>query len=62
MTKEYLSQRGIEYTDYDVTADKEKAKEAMHISGESGVPVIVIDGKVVYGFDRKKLDKLLSPA
>ena len=29
-------------------------------SGQMGVPVILVDGKVVVGFDKSQLDKLLE--
>ena len=48
------------YTDYNVAADKEKAKEMIQKSGQMGVPVIVIDDQVVVGFDQARLDTLLA--
>ena len=58
--KEYLSRKGISYTDIDVAQDKEKAKEMIQKSGQMGVPVITIDNEVVVGFNQVLLDKLLS--
>jgi len=58
--KEYLSQKGIKYTEYDVGSDREKAMEMIRKSHQMGVPVIVVDDEVVIGFDRAKLDKLLT--
>ena len=34
----------------------------VRLSGQRGVPVIVIDGQVVVGFDRPRLEKLLAAA
>ena len=59
-TKEYLSQKGISFTEYDVAADKDKAKEMIEKSKQMGVPVTIIDDQVVIGFDQSQLDKLLS--
>lgn len=59
-TKEFLSQQGVPYTEYDVTADRAKAKEMIISSGQKTVPVIVIDGEVVVGFDRARLEELLA--
>jgi glutaredoxin-like YruB-family protein len=59
-TKAYLSQKGIAYTDLNVAADKDLAKEMIQKSGQMNVPVLVIDGEIVVGFDQNKLDKLLS--
>ena len=58
--KNYFSQKGIPYTDINVAADREKTKEMIQKSGQMGVPVIVIDGEVVVGFNQIQLDKLLS--
>lgn len=59
MAKEFLLQRGVEFIDRDITQDE----EALADLGELGLmttPVIVIDGEVVIGFDRKKLVRLLA--
>ncbi len=58
--KEYLSQKGISYTEHNVATDRDKAKEMIQKSGQMGVPVITIDGEVVVGFNQSLLDRLLS--
>jgi glutaredoxin 3 len=58
--KDYLTQKGIPYTEYDVAADREKAKEMIQKSKQMGVPVIIVDGEIVVGFNQVKLDSLLS--
>lgn len=58
--KEYLSRKGIPYTDIDVAQDKEKAKEMTQKSGQMSVPVIIIDDEIVVGFNQVLLDKLLA--
>lgn len=58
--KEYFSRKGISYTDIDVAQDREKAKEMTEKSGQMSVPVIIIDGEIVVGFDQSRLDKLLA--
>ncbi len=45
-----------------MAADHTAAGEMVRISGQRGVPVIVIDGQVVVGFDRSRLEQLLAPA
>lgn len=59
-TKDYLSQKGISFTDYNVAVDREKAKEMIQKSKQMGVPVIIIDDEVVVGFNQSRLDSLLS--
>jgi len=43
-----------------VAQDRDKAKEMIQKSGQMGVPVIIIDGEVVVGFNQSRLDSLLS--
>ena len=58
--KDYLSRKGIPYTDINVAQDRDKAKEMIQKSGQMGVPVITIDGEVAVGFNQTLLDSLLS--
>jgi len=58
--KEYLSKKGIPYTEYDVAVDRAKAQEMVQKSKQMGVPVIIIDDKdIVIGFNQSQLDKIL---
>lgn len=57
--KDYLSEKGIEYTEKNVQTDKEARKELMAM-GHMGVPVLVINGEEVVGFDKEKIDALLA--
>ena len=59
--KEFLSQNKVEFTDYNVAVDREKAMEMVEKTQQMGVPVIVIDDKdIVIGFDQNKLSELLE--
>jgi glutaredoxin 3 len=58
--KQYLSQRGVSHREVDVAADHQAASEMVRLSGQRGVPVVVIDGQVVVGFNRPRIDELLS--
>ena len=58
--KDYLSRKGIPYTDINVAVDKDAAKEMIQKSGQMGVPVITIDNEIIVGFNQALLDKLLS--
>jgi glutaredoxin 3 len=58
--KQYLSQQGIAYREVNVAADPQAAAEMVRLSGQRGVPVIVIDSQVVVGFNRPRIDQLLS--
>lgn len=58
--KDYLSQKRIPYTDYNVATDKDKTREMIQKSGQMGVPVIAVDDEIIIGFNQAKLDELLS--
>lgn len=60
MLKNYLRSKGIKFVDYDVSRDERKAMEMVRISGQMGVPVVVINGKVVVGFNKPLIDRLLN--
>ena len=55
MTKEFLTEHNIPFIDYNVLEDLEKRKEMIAKSGQMGVPVIVIDEKVMVGYDHDEL-------
>lgn len=58
--KEYLKEKKLEYTDFNVADDQNKAKEMVAKSGQMGVPVIEIDGEIVIGFDEQRLAELIK--
>lgn len=61
MAKEFLSQKGVPYTEKDVSRDPRAASELQQL-GQRGVPVIMVDGHMVVGFDRPQLEHLLAQA
>jgi len=63
MAKEFLAANNIPFTNYNVGTDIAKREEMVKISGQMGVPVIVIDGKdPIVGFDQKKISEFLGIA
>jgi glutaredoxin 3 len=56
--KEFLSQNKIEYTERNVASD-ETALTELEKLGYMTTPITLIDGEVVVGFDRPKLERLL---
>ncbi len=59
-TKEFFKENKIQYSEKNVAEDKDAAKEMIERSGQMGVPVIDVDGKLVIGFDRNALKKALA--
>jgi glutaredoxin 3 len=60
MAKEWLTAKGMPYTDYNVAADMDKRKEMVEITGQLGVPVIKIENDVMIGFNPDKMAQLLG--
>jgi len=58
--KEYLTRKGVAYKDVNVAVDRAAAQEMVQKSGQMGVPVITVDGKVIVGFDQRELERLLA--
>lgn len=62
MAKDFLGEKGVSFTDYDVAHDLEKRQEMIQRSGQMGVPVIFIDDEMIIGFDQERLVSLLGLA
>jgi thioredoxin len=58
--KAYLREHNIVFKDVDVSRDQRAAQDMVQRSGQMGVPQAWIDGQVVVGFDRKRVDQLLG--
>jgi glutaredoxin-like YruB-family protein len=60
MLKEYLAEKGFAYEDVNVAQDVLARKEMIEKSGQMGVPVSDIDGKIVVGFAKDRVNELLG--
>ena len=56
--KEFLSQKGVAFVERDVAQDEAALSELEQL-GVFTTPVTTIDGEVVIGFDRERLNALL---
>ena len=59
-TKAFLKENKIDYKEIGVSSDKVASKEMIEKSGQMGVPVIDIDGKIIVGFDEADLKEALK--
>jgi glutaredoxin len=57
--KEFLSQRGVAYSERNITGDSMALEELQRL-GVMTTPVTVIDGETVIGFDQSRLEALLG--
>ena len=60
LAKDFFKAHDIAFTDYNVATDLEKRKEMVVKSGQMGVPVIIIDGQMMVGFDKHTVAKQLG--
>lgn len=60
--KAYLDEKGIKYQNVDISENPGAVEEMVSLSGQMGVPVIIIDDNVIVGFDREALDNALKSA
>jgi len=58
--KQYLDEKGFKYEDIDVAEDEKAREEMISKSKQMGVPVAEINGEIVVGFDKAKIDQLLG--
>jgi len=58
--KDYMTSKGVAFADLNVATDLEARNAMVRRSGQLGVPVIEVDGQVIIGFNRGKLDELLG--
>ncbi len=58
--KRHLQENGIRYREVDVSADQKAAEEMVRKSGQQGVPQTDINGQIVVGFDKIRINSLLG--
>ena len=59
-TKKLLISRKVKFVDLDVATNAKARKDMVRKSGQLGVPVIDINGKIIVGFDQKAIEKALA--
>lgn len=61
-TKHYLDHLGIKYEYRNVDENQSWGQEAVKKSGQFAIPIIDIDGDIIVGFNRPKIDEALKKA
>ena len=59
MAKDYFRKNKIAFTEYNVATDPRKAEEMVNKSGQMGVPVIDVNGKIIVGFNQGAIETAL---
>ncbi|MDX9800481.1 MAG: glutaredoxin domain-containing protein [Spirochaetia bacterium] len=60
LAKDYFQKNNVKFTEYNVASDLKKAEEMSRKSGQMGVPVIDINGKIIVGFNKPEIEKALK--
>jgi len=58
--KQYFKDKGVKFKDVDVSKDQKAAEAMVKKSGQQGVPQTDINGQIVIGFDKAKINNLLG--
>ena len=58
--KDFLKEKNVSFNNVDVSENQKAAEEMIAKSGQTGVPVIDIDGEIITGFDKDKISQLLG--
>jgi glutaredoxin-like YruB-family protein len=58
--KKYLKENRITFKEHNIQKDQRKAEEMVRKSGQMGVPVLDVHGKIIVGFDVSKIEKALK--
>jgi glutaredoxin-like YruB-family protein len=57
--KQYFRDQRVPFTEYNVAQDQRRAEEMMRKSGQMGVPVIDVHGKIIVGFKQVEIERAL---
>ncbi|HEV3232186.1 MAG TPA: Uxx-star family glutaredoxin-like (seleno)protein [Candidatus Dormibacteraeota bacterium] len=60
--KRWFREHGVQYSEFDVSRDPNRASEMYRLTGQGSVPVIRVGGQVMVGFDPLQLARLLPSA
>lgn len=60
MAKQYFRRNKIRFKDVDVSRDEAAARDLVRRTGQMGVPVIDINGKLIVGFNKPEINRLLD--
>ena len=57
--KDYFRKNQVRFTEYNIARDQRRAEEMVRKSGQMGVPVIDINGKIIVGFNQPEVESAL---
>jgi glutaredoxin 3 len=60
LAKEYFDKKHLTYEVINLTANPERGQEMIQLSGQMGVPVILINEKVIIGFNKEAIERAIA--
>ncbi len=60
LAKDWLRQKNVRFEEYNVAADPRRAEEMVRKSGQMGVPVLDVNGRIILGFNAAEMEKALK--
>ncbi len=60
MVKDFLKKKQVPYEDYDVSRDQRRADEMVRKSGQMGVPVVDVNGRILVGYRPAEIESALK--
>ncbi len=58
--KDYLKKIGMPFVEYNLDKNPKYVQEVIRLTHQTGVPVVVLKGRKIIGFDKKKIDETLG--
>ncbi|PKL07425.1 MAG: NrdH-redoxin [Spirochaetae bacterium HGW-Spirochaetae-7] len=60
LVKDWLKARNVRFDDFNVASDQRRAAEMVRKSGQMGVPVTDVNGRIIIGFNTAELERALK--
>lgn len=60
LVKDFLKEKSLAFEEIDVTSDHHAVQDMVKLSGQMGVPVVDIDGKIIVGWNKAALEETIN--
>jgi glutaredoxin 3 len=60
MVKNFLKEKNVPFAEYDVSRDQRRAEEMVRKSGQMGVPVVDVNGRILVGYRPAEIERAIK--
>jgi glutaredoxin 3 len=60
LVKNFLKEKKVPFTEHNVASDTRRADEMVKKSGQMGVPVVDVNGRIIVGFNQQEIERALK--